>query len=364
MRVGIVGVGLIGGSLGLALRRFGAAREVVGVVRRPEEGTQAQEVGAVDAWSVSPTILRGCELVVLATPVEVLVPALERALPFIDKAATVTDVGSVKATICREAQALLAPTGQAFVGGHPMAGSEKGGVGEADPYLFQHAVYVLCPPPPDHPRGQEGMDRVRRLVAAVGAEAVELGPAEHDGLVAAVSHLPHLVAAALVLSLNNRSSPWTDRLAAGGFRDTTRIASGNPHLWREILLGNREAVLEQVGSFQEALDGLVDALRQRDGDALTGLLSRAVQRRAQVTSKARGLLAPHPELIVRLPDQVGAIHRVTGILADAGLNLADIEILRVREGEGGSLRLALESEADRDLACRLLEAAGYWARSR
>lgn len=355
---------MIGGSLGLALRRFGAAREVVGVVPRPEEGVQAQEAGAVDAWSVSPEILAACELVVLATPVEVLVPALERALPYIDRSATVTDVGSIKAAICRDAQALLAQSGQAFVGGHPMAGSERGGVGEADPYLFQHAVYVLCPPPADHPRRDQAMARIRRLVEAVGAEAVELDPVEHDRLVAAVSHLPHLVAAALVLSLKNRSSPWTDRLAAGGFRDTTRIASGDPGLWRQILLGNREAVLDQVAFFQEILDQLARALREGDGDRLTQLLAEAVHRRAQVTANARGLLAPHPEVIVRLPDEVGAIHRVTGILANAGLNLADIEILRVREGEGGSLRLALESESDRDRACRLLEAAGYWARSR
>ena len=363
MRVGIVGVGLIGGSLGLALRRFGGADAVVGVVPTPEEGQQAQKLGAVDAWSVTPEILAGCELVVLATPVEVILPALERALPHLDAEATVTDVGSIKATICREAQRLLAPTGQPFVGGHPMAGSEKGGVEEADPYLFQHAVYVLCPPA-DHPRRAEGVARVRQLVAAVGAEAVELDPEEHDGLVAAVSHLPHLVAAALVLSLENRPSPWTDRLAAGGFRDTTRIASGNPRLWREILLGNRAAVLEQVASFRRALARLAQALEQTDGEGLEGLLAVAARRRAQVTANARGLLAPHPEVIVRVPDQVGAIHRVTGILADAGINLADIEILRVREGEGGSLRLALESEADRDRACRLLEAAGYWARSR
>lgn len=354
---------MIGGSLGLALRRFGGAREVVGVVREPEEGVLAQELGAVDGWSVSPEILAGCDLVVLATPVEVLVPALKRAVPYLDGSATVTDVGSVKATICREAQALLAPTGQAFVGGHPMAGSERSGVAEADPYLFQHAVYVLCPPR-DHPRRDQALARVRHLVEAVGAEPVELDPVEHDRLVAAVSHLPHLVAAALVLLLKHRPSPWLDRLAAGGFRDTTRIASGDPGLWQQILLGNREAVLDQVAFFQGVLDELAGALRAGDAGRLTELLAEAAQRRAQVATNARGLLAPHPEVIVRVPDEVGAIHRVTGILASAGLNLADIEILRVREGEGGSLRLALESEADRDLACRLLHVAGYWARAR
>ncbi|HEY8531116.1 MAG TPA: prephenate dehydrogenase dimerization domain-containing protein, partial [Limnochorda sp.] len=229
---------------------------------------------------------------------------------------------------------------------------------------FQHAVYVLCPPPPGHPRRDEALARVRSLVEAVGAEPVELDPVEHDRLVAAVSHLPHLVAAALVLSLKSQASPWVDRLAAGGFRDTTRIASGDPTLWRQILLGNREAVLDQVAFFQGVLEELAGALRRGDAGQLGELLAEAAERRARVTTNARGLLAPHPEVMVRVPDEVGAIHRVTGILASAGINLADIEILRVREGEGGSLRFALESEADRDQACRLLQAAGYWARAR
>ncbi|WP_144440394.1 prephenate dehydrogenase/arogenate dehydrogenase family protein [Limnochorda pilosa] len=364
MRVGVVGVGLMGGSLGMALRRFGGAAEVVGVVRTPDEAARAVEAGAIDRGSPSPEILAGCEVVVLATPVEAILPVLERCLPFIPPSAAVTDVGSVKTEICRGAWARLGRQGPAFVGGHPMTGSERTGVDQADPYLFQHAVYVLCPPPAGTPGGPEATARVRSLVASVGAEPVVLEPEEHDGLVAAVSHLPHVAAAALVLSLEGTSSPWVDRLAAGGFRDTTRIASGDPALWRQILLANREAILQQAGAFRSALDRLVQALAHADGEELGRLLEEAVQRRRQVTRNARGLLAPHPELIVRVPDEVGAIHQVTGVLAGAGVNLADIEILRVREGEGGSVRIALESESERDRAREVLERAGYWARVR
>lgn len=364
MRVGIVGVGLIGGSLGMALRRFGGADQVLGVVRTASEGELAARLGAVDGWSLSPEILTACDLVVLATPVETILPVLEEALPFIGPSATVTDVGSVKTAICRAAWERLGPEGPVFVGGHPMAGSERAGVGEADPYLFQNAVYVLCPPPPSWPGAAAATQRVRELAAAAGAETVILTPEEHDALVAAVSHLPHLAAAALVLSLEESGSPWVDRLAAGGFRDTTRVASGDPDLWRQILMVNREAVLRQARVFTSRLERLVRALEEGDGAALAQELEQAVQRREQVTRRARGLLAPHPEVIVRVPDEVGAVHRVTGILAEAGINLADIEILRVREGEGGSLRLALETEEDRDRAVRLLDAAGYWVRAR
>jgi prephenate dehydrogenase len=264
--VAIVGVGLIGGSLGMALRHRGLARRVIGIARREETLAEAASVGALDEGSLDPAAVATAELVVLCAPV-LSVPPLVRALaPHLRAGALVTDVGSTKATLLAEAAALL-PPGVELVGGHPMAGSERDGVLAAREDLFENAVWVVTPTP--HCR-RESVARLEELVRRVGARPVTLEPAPHDEAVARISHLPHVAAAALASAAADSGIPAETLalLVAGGFRDTTRIAASSPVMWRDICLTNRDAVLAGMADLERRLSGFRSALEAANAEEL------------------------------------------------------------------------------------------------
>ena len=361
--VAIVGVGLIGGSLALAWKAAGEVREVVGVVRRAETIDEALSVGAIDRGTLSLAEgVAGADLVVVATPVRSIAPLVREMAPHLKPGAVVTDVGSTKSELCR---AIWGEMGEkvCFVGGHPMAGSERDGVRAADPYLFQNAPYVVVPPPWG---AEEAVRLVEEMARKAGARPMRMEAEEHDAIVAAVSHLPHVVAASLVLAAAEQEAkhPLLFQLAAGGFRDTTRVASGPEEVWREICLSNAGPILEAIESFERALARFKAALRSRDGEALTHALAEARRVRRGVPAKAKGIVGDVYDAVVHVVDRPGAIHEVTGIIGRRGINIIDIEILRVREGEGGTLRLGFERLSDLDEAVRLLREAGYQVRPR
>ncbi len=359
----MVGVGLIGGSLSLSWRRQGLAREMWGVDRSPEVLEEARRRGAVDRATLDLAEgVAGAELVVLATPVETILKIGEELAGFLSPQAVVTDVGSTKGEICRRLSQALAGRG-VFIGGHPLAGSEDQGIAAAHPHLFENAVFVLTPLPgtPEEP-----LRELAALVAATGAEVVFMDPDLHDRVVAMVSHLPQVVAVALVNAVDSASRllPGLTEMAAGGFRDTTRITSSPPEIWKDILLTNREATLEALAFFREALARVEEAVREGDGEAILREFSQARETRARIPRRPQGLIPPSFDIGVSVPDQPGIIYQVTGVLAREGINIRDIEILRLREGEGGALRLGFSSEEDRELALSLLAGAGYEVRRR
>lgn len=271
-KIVIAGVGLIGGSLGLALCKRSLSSEVVGV--DPNEGNLelAVQLGAVHQGATLAEALPGAELLVLATPIGVALGVLEMALPYLSKGTIVTDVGSVKGRLVERAEAML-PEGIHFVGGHPMAGLEVAGVAGAREDLFEGASYLLTPTERTHPGA---LARLRQLIEALGANPMELDYQEHDQAVAVISHLPHLLAAALVNTVSaDAKEQLLLSLAAGGFRDTTRIAASNPTMWRDILLTNRSMVLEAIGKFRFELAKLEQGINQFDSDRLMNSLSRA-----------------------------------------------------------------------------------------
>lgn len=356
-QVTIVGVGLIGGSLGLALRRRQMAAQVVGVDKDPHNLRLAKEAGAIDCTAADLAEgLAGAEVVVLAVPVmEVLelLPAVGRSL---SPGTVVTDVGSTKAAVCRRAAEAI-PSHSWFVGGHPMAGSEQAGMAGADPYLFENAYYILTPLPAT-PEGV--LLKVRDLAAGVGARVVEMDPHFHDAAVAFISHLPHLAAVALANAL--AEAPQGESclsLAAGGFRDTTRVASGNPQMWKDIFLTNSRPILEALACFRAQLERLEEAIRGGREEEILYLLQKAKKLRDALPARARGYLPAMYEIVVAVPDRPGMLARLTGQLGQAGINIADIEILRVREGEGGSIRLAFATPAEQEQAATILRRAGY-----
>lgn len=271
-RLAVVGLGFLGGSVAKAVRAKGLAQEIVAVGHRPESLTPALAEGVVDRVTTDLNEgLNGADFVLLATPVA----TMERLLPEVwraaDTQAVVTDVGSAKGRLVRSALALSRSKRVAFVGSHPMAGSERSGYPAARADLFESAT-VIVTPAPETPEWVS--KRVTEFWEAQGARVATMSPDLHDRLVAAVSHLPHLVAYALVDAVAGRVEEEAFGYATGGFKDTTRIAASDARIWREIFLSNREALRETLGDFRSALERLERLLEPEAGEELEHELER------------------------------------------------------------------------------------------
>jgi prephenate dehydrogenase len=264
----IVGVGLIGGSVGLAAKRRRVAGRVLGVGRRAESLERARAAGAIDEGflELAPAV-RQAELVVFCTPVDRIAEQVVEAAPCCRPGTLLTDAGSTKAQIVRAIEGRL-PASVTFLGSHPLAGSEQSGPEHARADLFEGRVTVVTPTPATPP---EALGRVSAFWEALGSRVRSMSPEDHDRALARTSHLPHLVAAALAGTLPPELLP----LAATGFRDSTRIAAGDPALWKAILLQNRPAVLAALETFRQQLERLADAVARADAEALDRLLTHA-----------------------------------------------------------------------------------------
>jgi prephenate dehydrogenase len=271
-RLAIVGVGLLGGSLAKAVRAHALAREVVGIGRDVSRMQAALRDGALDRVTADVADgVAGADRIVLAAPVLANEGLLARVWAAAPAGAVVTDVGSTKRRIVAAAERLAAGRREVhFVGSHPMAGSERAGYAVARVDLFQGAIVVLTP---TDATDSAAAKSIAELWAAVGARVVALDPETHDRAVAAISHLPHVAAWALVDAVV-RFEPDALRIAARGFKDTTRIAASDPDVWREILVDNREAVQASLAAFRRALDDLESLVVGGDGPALTTYLTR------------------------------------------------------------------------------------------
>lgn len=360
-QVTIIGVGLIGGSIGKRLKATAKARMVVGVGRDAGRLQRGIDCGAIDRFTTDlGTGVADADLVIIAVPVGSVVPMLSNALPHLRSGTIVTDVGSCKAAIVNAAEA-MAPPDVHFVGGHPMAGSEQAGVGAADHHLFEGAYYILTPTPRTD---QSALGRVRAMAETLGSRVVEMDPGEHDRAVAAVSHLPHLVASTLVNAVGRL--PGAEQvlcLAAGGYRDTTRIAAGDPDMWRDIFLANLGMLRTLIAVFKTELDFFERALEKGEPEPIRNWLQEAQRSRQSLPVRTKGFLKDLYQLTVTIADRPGTIAAVSATLAGHGINIADLEIIRVREGEGGTVRLAFIAEEDRDRAASILEQAGIMVNS-
>lgn len=264
-KITLVGVGLLGGSLGLAAKRRRMAREVAGYVRREASIKECARAGAVDyATTDLPAAVWNADLVVLCTPLAQMHPLVSQLLPALKRGAIVTDVGSVKASVVRDLESLVAGAGGHFVGSHPMAGAERTGVLASRADLFECAMCVVTPTRRTNPAA---LRKVERLWRGAGCRLLRLTPAAHDRLVSRSSHLPHVLAATLARMVLDPKQPREQRsLCATGFRDTTRIASGSPEMWRDIAQANRAELRRALGGFIRELKR-VDALLRRGNAA-------------------------------------------------------------------------------------------------
>jgi len=316
-RIAIVGVGLIGGSLALALRRAGLVEEVVGIGRSQANLDVALARGIVDRAGTDPSLVAGCELVLLATPGAALAPMARAIAPHLDARTIVSDAGSVKASVVAACTAAL--DGRArFVGAHPIAGTEDSGAAAADPDLFRGARCVLTPV-----AGTDAgaLGRVAALWQAVGMDVVQMSPEQHDQLLALTSHVPHLLAFALTGAAEvarTSGSTAADPFAFAGpsFQSATRVASSSPEMWRDILLANRDAVGRALGGVRAALDELAGALVAGDGERIVRLIAtaRAAKLHAKQEADVRAVAAE-----VRIPPAAGPLRGAIEVPGDKSI---------------------------------------------
>lgn len=360
MKIAIFGVGLIGGSLALCFKGK-PGFQVVGHSPNPRSVEKYIRHQVVDSATTSmEEAASGADFIFLCVPVGSLESYLQQlSLIPLKPGCIITDVGSTKVSITAGARN-LALKGVHFIGGHPMAGKEQSGVEAASSHLFENAYYVLTPEPftPD-----EAFRRLVDLLNLTRAHIVKMDAVLHDEIVGAVSHLPHIIAVALVNLVcgYNDSNELYQNLAAGGFRDITRIASSDPVIWRDILLHNRNVLLRLMKDWNAEMNRFITLLEQADGEGIAAQFAKANHFRSQLPERRKGVLTSFYDVYVDVPDHPGIIGHIAMLLGGKGINLSNIHIIESREEVPGVLRLSFRNQSDVDQASELLAQNGYTA---
>ncbi len=362
IKITVIGVGLIGGSLCRAIKKFIPQTKITGVDQLDVlEFALAEKI--IDHSFIPEILAESCkdaDYIFIATPSAVAVKLLPQVAKMCKNGAIVSDVCSIKNEMMRCAREYFDKSNGIFIGGHPMAGSEKPGIESSDPYLFENAIYILTP------NGFESQNAVKKLASLLeklGAHILVLAADEHDKIAAGVSHLPQMLAVTLMLYIagKNEENDIYLKMAAGGFRDMTRIASSPFTIWRDICIGNRAKILAEIDCFMAVLTHTRNLLAKGD---LESSFARSARSRLAIPTDTRGFMTPHFDLSVDVQDHAGVIASIANLLAAENINIRDIEVLKVREDEGGTLRLSFESEQARTQAKKILQARGHSCRER
>lgn len=352
-KVYLKGLGLIGSSLVRGMRKAHPDYRLIVEDRDEESERYAIEHGLADECGSAFDKAGDADLIVLATPVSVIAGDLRTLAEMkLKPGAIVTDVGSTKRTVMDAAEDLV-KAGGAFIAGHPMAGSHKTGVwaGKAD--LFENAFYFLIPA---DERAAGRVPELEEMLKGTHAKWLETTPDRHDRIVAQISHVPHVIASALVNQTERtfEDEPMGMRVAAGGFKSITRIASADPTMWSAILLNNGELISRQLEDYIEALKDIDGKIKAQDRQSLFDFFAAAKTGRDSLGPEKLGAIPGFYDLFINIADKVGSLADVTGTLAEAGISIVNIHILEIREEIDGIAQLTFSSERDREKAGRLL----------
>lgn len=352
-KVLVIGLGLIGGSIALALQKAPETK-IIGYDMDEKTREHAITLQIVHEVVTDPKEAAAeVDVIIFGTPVNATLDWMEqlKSWPLKNKV-IVTDTGSTKKMIMQKAGELRAQ-GITFIGGHPMAGSHKSGVLAAKPHLFENAYYMLTPL-----AGEEivHMAQLESLLKFTYAKVVSVSAREHDHMTAVVSHFPHVIAASLVHQLGDEKSeyPMTHSLAAGGFRDVTRIASSNPVLWRDITLQNRDELIAQLEGWQSEMDRVKQLLHEGNAADIESYFAVAKDLRDELPISA-GAMFTSFDLYVDVPDYPGVISEVTGFLADEAISITNLRIIESREDVFGVFVISLQNENDRERAAKCIQ---------
>jgi len=355
-RVALLGTGLIGGSLGLALRRSDQTIEVIAYDLDPHSSARAVERGAATTAvsSIEEAVSRA-DVVFAATPVRSIPAILGQASKAAHPGTLITDVGSTKSRLVVEIEESI-PDGVTFIGGHPMAGSEDEGIEAADARLFDGCWWILTPTARVEPAAYQ---RLHTIVTGFGARVLALDPARHDDLMAVISHLPHLTATALMNLAGEHSSEHAGllSLAAGGFRDVTRVAASNPDIWLDICEENSEAISSVLEEFAGRLKNLSRLVKAGQRSDLRERFVAARNTRRSLPGKA--VSGEVVELSIPVPDRPGVLAEVTTTVGNLGVNIEDLQITHSEEGGRGTLRLLISGREESIRVRDALASHGY-----
>jgi prephenate dehydrogenase len=346
-RAFIIGLGLIGGSIALCIKDKHPKSTVIGYDISEKQCKLAKMLDVVDDTSDSiEEGAKNADLIVIATPVtqaEEIIAILSRME--LKRGVIITDTGSTKEEIVKKASCLK-EKGYTFIGGHPMAGSHKSGVAAAKKILFENAFYLLTP---DNDTPEEKVTELEEWLSGTNAKFLILPPGQHDYLTGVVSHFPHIIAASLVHQAyrSSRNQELIPRLAAGGFRDITRIASSSPAMWRDILLHNRSVLLHLLDEWQEEMERVKEMLEECNHERIFDYFLNAKQFRDDLPKKEKGAIPAFYDLFVDVPDYPGVISEITGYLAKEEISITNIRILETREEIYGVLVISFQTEEDR-----------------
>ena len=368
--IAFIGLGLIGGSLAKGIKRARPDIRIMAYMRTRSKLEQAKKDGIVDViLDGIDEQLKECDLIFLCTPVEYNAQYLSKIRSYLKPGALITDVGSTKTDIHEEI--LRQGLTDYFVGGHPMAGSEKTGYENATDHLLENAYYIVTPPegldqsgsetgniPPKY---AENANRIIAVAQTVGAIQLVLDYREHDKVVAAISHLPHLVASSLVNLVKDADSPagTMKRVAAGGFKDITRIASSSPEMWEQICMTNVEPIADMLERYIGSLQDILSEIKGHQGEAIYKLFEKSRDYRNTITDRAKGSVEPSYAFSVDVVDEVGAISTIAVILAAKGISIKNIGINNNRERGEGALKIEFYDEASMTAAWKRLEYYKY-----
>lgn len=354
---GFLSLGLIGGSIALAIRQVNPDAKIIAYARRQETLDEALAAGAIDEGTTTiDARFHDCDLIFLCAPVSVNNRFLEQLAPVISEKTMITDVGSVKGIIHETVEKL--GLSAHFIGGHPMAGSEKTGFANASPMLLENAYYILTP---TDLAPNEAVAEYYSLVKKMGAIPLILNHQEHDYVTAAVSHVPHLVAAALAnLVHDHDSEECTMKLiAAGGFKDITRIASSSPDMWEAICMSNTENIADLLDDYIYSLQTISNAVRAKQTGFTYDLFKASKEYRDSFADAPKGPIKRTYVCHIDIPDEAGAIAAIATILAKADISIKNIGIVHNREYEEGVLRVEFYEEAALAEAVSLLQGLHY-----
>lgn len=357
LTVAFIGLGLIGGSIAKGLKRGAPDTRIMAYMRTREKLEQAKRDGIVDVIldGVDEHLME-CDIIFLCTPVEYNADYLNRIRPFIKEGAIVTDVGSTKTNIHETVSALGME--ECFVGGHPMAGSEKTGYESATDHLLENAYYIITPAGKTPP---SFVERMTEVAAAIGAIPLVLDYREHDFIVAAISHLPHLIASSLVNLVHDcdTENQTMKLLAAGGFKDITRIASSSPVMWEQICMTNDSNISVILRRYIESLNQILGEVESRKSGAIYQLFESSRDYRNSFADNSKGSITPDYSFSVDVVDEPGAISIISAILAGQGINIMNIGINHNREHGEGALRISFYEETSMTDAWNRLKSYNY-----
>jgi len=357
--ISIIGLGLIGGSLAMALNNLEKGFKLTGFDVETEAMQMAKYRKIVDSIADDYNeAVKDADLVIIATPVGKITEVVESIKGSLKQGAIITDVGSAKKNIVEKVNKLL-PDNTFFIGGHPMAGSENEGVLSAKPDLFRNAFYVLTP---TDSTKTEHLLALHNLFTAIGARVISISPGEHDENVALISHLPHVLSTNLIELVDDRQKELKNllRLCAGGFRDMTRIAASNTKMWLDISLENRKELVKSIELYVEYLNRFKEGLLDNDSDFILEHYKKAQKARINLPKYVEKDISRLYELSIGITDKSGVLSDITLAVSSRGINIEDISIFHSTEFSGGGiLKLFVQGEEESELARKAVEEAGY-----